>query len=158
LFEVTPIGAVEAFRRPDLTGQPIYIDDPNVATGRRLNPAAFNYLLPAGKMGNHGRNSLRGPGFWQIDASLHRTFTLFERLKMQFRWEVFNVFNHPNFLYPSDPTVFVDSSGPFVDPNFGVITRTAGRSFGGGGNSGGFNALFQNGGPRSMQFALRFNF
>jgi hypothetical protein len=156
--EVSPIGAFGTFRRPDLTGQPIFIDDPNVATGRRLNRAAFNFLLPAGRMGNLGRNSLRGPGFWQVDVGLHRTFSFFESLKMQLRWEVFNVFNHPNFLYPTTQNASVQSGVVTIPQNFGVITRTAGRSFGGGGNTGGFNPLFQNGGPRSMQFAVKLNF
>ena len=147
--EFTPINVFGNFRRPNLTGQPIYIDDSNVPTGRRLNPAAFTTAVPAGQMGNLGRNALRGPGFWQVDMGLHRTFTLYENLKMQFRWEVFNVFNHPNFLYPT--------SVVGVQP-FGVITQTAARGFGGGSLSGGFNPLFQNGGPRSMQFAARFTF
>jgi hypothetical protein len=156
--ELTPINAVGAFRRPDLTGQPFYIDDANVATGRRLNPAAFNFVLPAGRMGNHGRNSLRGPGFWQVDLGIHRTFGLFERLKMQLRWEVFNVFNHPTFLYPTTLTATYVNGVLSIPATFGIINRSAARSFNGGGNTGGFNPLFQNGGPRSMQFAARFNF
>lgn len=158
ITEVTPFGAFGSYRRPDLTGQPIYLDDPNVATGTRLNPAAFNFILPAGRMGNHGRNSLRGPLFWQVDVGLHRTFSLFERLKMQVRWEVFNVFNHANFLYPTTQTAVNLFGALTVPPDFGVITRSAARGFGGGGNTGGFNPLFQNGGPRSMQFAVRFDF
>jgi hypothetical protein len=160
ITELTPSFFFSSYRRPSLTGQPIYLDDPNVATGRRLNPAAFNFVLPQGQMGNLGRNSLRGPGFFQIDTGIHRTFKLHEKLKMQFRWEVFNIFNHPSFLYPTVQSGF--NLGPFggliIDPNFGVVTRTIARSSGGGGNSGGLNPLFQNGGPRSMQFALRFDF
>jgi hypothetical protein len=155
--ESTPFSS-PSFRRPNLTGAPLYIDDSKVATGRRLNPAAFNFALPGGQMGNLGRNALRGPAFWQVDASIQRTFGLFERLNMQFRWEVFNIFNHPNFLYPGNRAATFNNNVVTVAPNFGVITASAARGFGGGGNTGGFNPLFQNGGPRSMQFAIRFNF
>jgi len=156
--ELTPGGASASFRRPSLTGQPLYLNDPNVATGRRLNPAAFNFLIPAGQMGTLGRNALRGPGFWQMDTGIHRTFSLYEGLRMELRWEVFNVFNHSTFLYPSIQTAPVRNGVVTFAPNFGVITQSAARGFGGGGNTGGFNPLFQNGGPRSMQFAARFSF
>jgi hypothetical protein len=155
--ESTPFSS-PSFRRPNLTGAPLYLDDSRVATGRRLNPAAFNFALPSGQMGNLGRNALRGPAFWQVDASLQRTFGLLERLKMQLRWEVFNIFNHPNFLYPGNRAATFNNNVVTVAPNFGVITSSASRGFGGGGNTGGFNPLFQNGGPRSMQFAIRFMF
>jgi len=158
ITEVTPFGSFGSYRRPDLTGQPLYIDDPTVATGRRLNPNAFNFILPAGRMGTLGRNTFRGPGFWQLDTGIHRTFSLFERLKMELRWEVFNIFNHPNFLYPTLATGENIFGTLTIPPDFGIITQSAARGFGGGGNTGGFSPLFQNGGPRSMQFAARFTF
>jgi TonB dependent receptor. len=48
-----------------------------------------------------GRNILRGPGFTNWDASIAKTWTLREQLKLQFRGEVFNVVNHPNFAASS---------------------------------------------------------
>lgn len=160
ITEPNPLGGTPSIRRPNLTGAPIYIDDPTVATGRRLNPVAFNFALPSPQFGNLGRNALRGPGFWQVDLSVHRTFDLTEKLKLQFRVEAFNVFNHSNFLYPSDRdrTAIFFNGNVIFNPTFGVITQTAARGFGGGSNTGGFNPLFQVGGPRSMQFAFRLNF
>ena len=158
--ESFPLGSVVV--RPNFTGAPLYINDPTVATGRRLNPAAFDFSLPnvpLGQNGNVGRNIFRTPGFWQADIGLHRTFAIKERTKLELRWEAFNVFNHPNFLFPGRFSATRSSSGSISVPStFGIITQTAGRAYNGGGNTGGFNPLFQNGGPRSMQFGLRLTF
>ena len=151
-------------RRPNLiSGVPIWIDDSTVAGGRRLNPAAFSFPTATQAQGNFGRNVLRGPGAWQIDMGLHRRFAITEKVGVQFRWEVFNVFNKTNFSNPNFRQLFVpgNSNTGVVnvnDRNFGTITETLGRGLGGGGNSGGFNPIFQIGQPRSMQFALRFEF
>src|SRR5262249_23164055 len=83
--------------RPDLNpGVPLYLDDPTVPGGRKINRAAFQ-IPAAGQSGNFGRNQVRGLGAWQIDAALRRQFKLTERVNLQFRAEGFNIFNHPNF-------------------------------------------------------------
>lgn len=140
--------------RPDIVpGVPLYVDDPNVAGGRRFNRAAFA-IPPAGRQGTLGRNVLRGFPVFQMDFSLRRQFNLTERAKLQFRAEAFNVFNHPNFGY--DLGNF--QSDFLLSPLFGQSTLMLGRSLGSGGAAGGFNPLYQIGGPRSMQLALKFNF
>lgn len=134
--------------RPDLnTSVPLYLDDPVAPGGRRINRAAFT--IPVGRQGSLGRNALRGFPLWQFDLALRRQFNLTERVNLQFRAEVFNLFNHPNF---GDPV------GQLNLAQFGVATRMLGRSLGSGGASGGFNPLYQVGGPRSIQFALRLAF
>jgi len=152
-------------RRPNLVpGVPIWIDDAAAVGGRRLNPAAFSFATATQAQGNFGRNALRGPGAWQIDTGLHRRFALTERVGLQFRWEVFNIFNHTNFSNPTNPRQLFLPGNPITgvvnagDRNFGAITQVLGRGLGGGGNDGGFNPIFQVGGPRSMQFALRLEF
>jgi hypothetical protein len=151
-------------RRPNLvSGVPIWIEDASVANGRRLNPAAFSFPTATQFQGDFGRNVLRGPGAWQVDLGLHRRFTLMERVGLQFRWEIFNIFNHTNFANPNFAQLFLPGNATtgvvnVNDRNFGRITRMLGRGLGGGGNDGGFNPLFQIGGPRSMQFALRLEF
>src|ERR1019366_9084488 len=70
----------------------------NPATGY-LNPLAFQQ--PAdGTFGNMQRDSIYGPGIWNVDLSLAKNTELGERLNMQLRFEFFNVFNHPNFALP----------------------------------------------------------
>jgi hypothetical protein len=50
--------------------------------------------------GNLGRNTLIGPGYQDIDMSLMKNFRLSEKAKLQFRAEVFNLFNHTNYHVP----------------------------------------------------------
>jgi hypothetical protein len=62
-----------------------------------LNPAAFT--LPAiGSAGNVGKGSLRGPNFWTWDMGFLKNINLTERIRFQFRAELFNIFNHTNFI------------------------------------------------------------
>lgn len=150
------IGATETLpggsrltRRPNIVpGQPLWVDDPNVAEGRKLNRAAF--VLPSEKVqGNLPRNSLQGFGAWQLDVTVRRQFKITERVGLQYRAEFFNLFNHPNFGPPERRL----ASGLF-----GQSTATLAQSLGAGGNNGGFNPLFQIGGPRSIQMALKLQF
>lgn len=134
--------------RPDLnTTVPLYLDDPLVPRSRRINRAAFT--APVGRQGTLGRNALRGFPLWQIDLALRRQFNLTERVNLQLRAEVFNLFNHPNF---GDPVNALNSA------QFGVANSMLGRSLGSGGSSGGFNPLYQIGGPRSVQLAMKLAF
>ena len=73
---------------------------------------------------------------------------------MQLRAEFFNIFNHPNF---GDPGAGQQGFGTNLisNPDFGRSTSMLGRSLGGGGASGGYNPLYQIGGPRSIQLALK---
>jgi hypothetical protein len=78
-----------------------------------------------------------------MDLAIRRDFPIYERLKIQFRAEAFNISNHPNF--------------GVINPNFG--TATFGQATGTLASSlGVLNPLYQMGGPRSMQFALKLVF
>jgi len=139
--------------RPDLIiGVPLYIDDPNVGGGRRINRLAFT--TPVGRQGTLGRNALRGFPMWQIDFALNREFTLKEELKLQLKAEFFNVFNHPNFGDPGANS----NTNALTNPQFGQSINMLGRSLGSGGVNGGLNPLYQVGGPRSIQLALKLKF
>ena len=133
-------------QRPNYNfGQPLYIDDPSVPGGRRFNSAAFS-TPPAGVQGSFGRNVLRTLPIYQLDLSLGRTVTLHERLKLQLKGDVFNVLNHPMFGYGGTATPFAISDA------FGVPTQTLNNTL------GGLNALYQMGGPRSVQLSAKILF
>jgi len=140
--------------RPDLLPNvPLFIHSSAAAGGKIINKAAFQ--VPVGRQGSLGRNVLRGFPMWQADVSLRRKFNITERLKTQLRFEVFNIFNHPNF---GDPGAGGNGTNTLSSPLFGQSTNMLGRSLGSGGVSGGFSPLYQVGGPRSMQLSLKFLF
>ena len=139
----------------NFTGQPIYIYGSQCdavyvkdfgATlpcpgGRAINPDAF--VAVASGSGKVPRNFARGFGAWQMNVAVRREFPIHEGLKLQFRFEAFNAFNHPNF--------------GFIKPNwgqstFGQATSTLANSL------GALSPLYQMGGPRSMQFSLKLAF
>jgi hypothetical protein len=137
-----PDGSSVPVRVNLLAGVPLYLKDSTVPGGRKINNAAFSAPL-AGQLGNLGRNVVRGFGAWQIDMALRRQFNLGEKLKLQMRAEAFNVLNHPNF--GSVNTSLTSST-------FGQATNMLGSQL------GGLSALYQIGGPRSFQFALKLMF
>jgi hypothetical protein len=135
--------------RPNLNpGVPLELFGSQFPGGKILNRAAFT-AVPAGQQGNFGRNVLRGFGAWQLDLGLQRQFHLTELVGLRFRAEFFNIFNHPNFGNPINT---------LTSPLFGRSTQTLANSLGSGGASGGLNPLYQIGGPRSIQFALKLEF
>ncbi|MGH9901192.1 MAG: TonB-dependent receptor, partial [Pyrinomonadaceae bacterium] len=135
--------------RPDLVpGVPLYLSDPSAPGNRVINRAAFT-VPAAPRQGTLGRNSLRGFPVSQVDLSLRRRLALAERFNLQLRVEVFNLLNHPNF---GDP------SGDLNSGLFGRSTSMLGRSLGGGGTGGGLSPLYQVGGPRSVQLAVKLQF
>jgi hypothetical protein len=143
------VGGAYFQARPDFVpGQPFYLDGPQYAGGKAFNPAAF-VAAPPDQQGDLGRNVLRGFGAWQADLAVRREFHLTETLRLQFRAEFFNIFNHPNFGNPNST---------LGEPFFGQSTQTLANSLGSGGSNGGLNPLYQIGGPRSIQFALKLLF
>jgi hypothetical protein len=137
-----------------IPGQPVYLYGANCNTvlqglgnlaagqgcpgGRAINPLAFANVSSG--LGNAPRNFARLFGAWQMDLAVRWEFPIRERLKLQFRAEAFNIFNHPNFG-GIDPT--------FSSSTFGQATGTLANSL------GVLSPLYQMGGSRSMQFALK---
>jgi Carboxypeptidase regulatory-like domain/TonB-dependent Receptor Plug Domain len=60
------------------------------------------FCIPAPGQNGAGRNIFTAPGYWNIDFGFIKTFPITERVKLQFRTEMFNAFNHPNFDNPRD--------------------------------------------------------
>ena len=142
-FIFSPVDGSFINVRPNVNpGVSWYVNDPTVPGGRRINSAAFSMPTP-GQSGNFGRNQVRGLPAWQVDFAIRREFRLREKLKMQFRAEAFNIFNHPNF---GTIQTFLGT------PNFGQATDILSQQL------GGLNQLYQIGGPRSFQFAVKLVF
>jgi hypothetical protein len=144
-------------------GQPVYIYGSQCAAvynnglacpgGRAINPNAFS--PPSGNgNGNAPRNFTRGFGAWQMDFAVRREFPIYERLKLQFRAEAFNIFNHPSYGAINANYCSSDPASSNFSPNctFGQATATLAQSL------GVLSPLYQVGGPRSMQFALKLAF
>ncbi|HXA56611.1 MAG TPA: carboxypeptidase regulatory-like domain-containing protein [Candidatus Acidoferrum sp.] len=113
-----------SFTGPVVTGNP----------AKWFNPAAF--ALPTlGTYGNVGRGSFSGPGLADVDFSVFKTTSITERVNLQFRTEVFNIFNRVNFG-PPNTTVF---SGTSVNASAGFISTLATN-------------------PRQIQFGLKLLF
>jgi hypothetical protein len=95
-----------------------FTGNPNSGAPHKLtdwfNAGAFS--LPAsGTYGNAQINSLRGPGYWSDDFSVFRDIPITERLKVELRFESFDIFNHPNLGNPNGS----DGGG-----GFNTITNT----------------------------------
>src|ERR1700752_2704152 len=157
----------EFFPRPDLVGDP-YAGAR--APDQFLNLAAFKVpctLDPSGDgsaascipgtwhFGSLGRNALRGPGYQNVDFSIFKDTNITEKLRLQLRAEIFNIFNHPNFSNPLLPSFAADMTSS-VDPvtGFGTgflpITVTPDVGIG--------NPFMGGGGPRNIQLALKLIF
>ncbi len=102
---------------------------------------AWQFSLIPGAFGNAGRNIIIGPPANILDFSLDKTTRITERISIQFRSELFNLFNHPNFSLPS---ARADSSA------FGAIGQTPDVAAG--------NPRLGDGVPRVIQFGLKLIF
>jgi hypothetical protein len=154
--------------RPDyVPGQPLWVPG-HSWPGSSYNINAFAVEptydgTPGATIGTVGRNSLRGPAYFQLDLSEAKNFVITERVTMQFRADIFNIFNHPNFENPSGgicnsvqsatsttPASCTLIKGvPDINSAFGVVGQTIADADGtqiGGGTA------------RQVQFSLRFTF
>jgi hypothetical protein len=140
---------IALYPRPNVApGVPLELYGSQYPGGKILNGTAFT-VPPTGQQGNFGRNVLRGFGATQADVAFQRQFHFTERLGLRFRGEFFNLFNHPNFGPPDNN---------ITDALFGYSTETLASSLGSGGANGGLNPLYQIGGPRSIQLAVKLQF
>lgn len=131
-----------------ILNRPIYLRGAQYAGGRTVNggpdvetPA---FVLPEGAaQGDAPRNSVRGFAALQMNVAVRREFPLHDQFRLQFRAELFNVTNRPNFGY-------VDAH--LDEALFGQTTKVLNQSYGSNGS------LYQQGGPRSIQFSVKLHF
>jgi hypothetical protein len=150
-------GSSRNVRRPDVVAGV----DPYLHGSSRLqwiNPAAFS-VPQAGAFGNSGRNNLSGPSLAQLDLTLSKKFVLKEALNVEFRGEIYNLFNHANFANPGNIRL---AQGVPAGPGSGLQPGQAFTSATAGGNFGTLNSTVSNqiglGTNRQIQLSLRLNF
>ncbi|HLM57714.1 MAG TPA: carboxypeptidase regulatory-like domain-containing protein [Pyrinomonadaceae bacterium] len=124
-------------QRPNLVaGQPVYLDNPG---DRSLLINRLAFALPApGTFGNLPRGYVRAPGIKNVDFSFAKNWRMRERYNIQFRGEMFNVFNLVNYR----------GHNASVAP-FGIENNLGNSAFGRAGSTRG---------PREIQFGLKFGF
>ena len=144
--------------RPNyVPGQPLYLYGSQYPGGKSYNVNAFTNP-PLLVEGNFGRNVLRGFGAWQIDFAMHRKFEFSERTSLEFRAEAFNILNHPNFANPSDPGTPTSLTYGLNLPHWGQSSAMLANGLSPSLIPGELNPLFQIGGPRILQLALRLRY
>ncbi|MBZ5704205.1 MAG: TonB-dependent receptor [Acidobacteriia bacterium] len=130
-----------------LTGTAIRGDFSGPITIRTRDPNAYvsnSFSVPAdGTVGNTPRDFLIGPGLSQWDLTLAKSTKINERLNVEVRWEVYNVLNRANY------SRFSLDNG-IQDSGFGTLSETPDVAAG--------NPVIAQGGPRNMNFALKFTF
>ena len=158
-------GASRNVRRPDLiSGVSPYLTNDRLI----LNPAAFTTPAP-GTFGNVPRNFLRGPNFQQFDLVFIKRIKFSESTNLEFRTEVFNVFNRANFDVPGSRLNLalpgISQTGGLFSFTSGANVVQPGQAYTQGAAGGTFGLLRQTvvrdvglGTSRQIQFALRLNF
>jgi hypothetical protein len=143
-FSVDPATGANYYTGVDLVpNTPIYLYGSEYPGGRAVNSAAFTLPAPGAIAGNAPRNFVRGFGATQFNLAVRREIGLYENLRLQCRAEAFNLLNHPDFGY-IDPIL--------TDATFGQATQMLNQSL------GTVASQYQQGGPRSLQFALKLLF
>jgi hypothetical protein len=99
----------------------------NLVRGLAVLALVFT-LPPAGTLGNTPRDFVRGPGFANVDLSFVKNQPIAGGTKLQFRQEIFNLFNRANFAGPNRAVFAGASAGDPVLPTAGQIPRTANSS------------------------------
>ena len=163
-------GAGTFFSKPDVIGPIKYnYSDPTqfldlssfrvpCSPSPGFNGAASGCVPGTRHFGNEGRNSLIGPAFRQVDFSIFKKTSITERLKMELRFEAYNLFNHPNFASPLWPNFLSDPTNTnSFNPNGngtlqGFLRQTVTADVGAG------YPVLGGGGPRSLQVAAKFTF
>jgi hypothetical protein len=115
IVSVTPPDTQLVLNVPGIVGPVVF--PANVLP--QLNASGSPFQTPApGTNGKQGRNMFNGPKVWNVDFGVTKNFDLTERWKLQFRTDMFNVFNHPNFDNPLGST---DGSTAISSTNFARV-------------------------------------
>lgn len=143
-----PVAGANLEQRPNFVpGVPQFLHGSQYPGGMALNPNAF--IAPKGNSpGDVPRNHFRGFTAEQLDLGIHRQFPIWRTLNLQFRAEAFNIINKPNFA---------NYDSTLTDIFFGQSTQTLNNNLSGTTGQG-LTSIYQIGGPRSLQLALKLIF
>jgi hypothetical protein len=117
-----------------------------------LNGKSFLVPPAIGTFGNAGRNIFRDTGFHNLDLSISKNWKFRERFGVQFRAEMFNVTNHPNFANPWGGTSGF-GAGATADPSVGPYGCGCATP-----DVAAVNPVVGSGGARAIQFGLKLTF
>jgi hypothetical protein len=132
-------------KRDGTTGNPIWLNSAAFAQPCALGDPACSLSAGLQVLGGPRPTSVSGPGFRRLDLSLFKDFHFGERFRLQFRTEMFNILNHPNFNAPNfggNGVVAISGSGNFTSGAFGQIGSTRDAPYD----------------PRQIQLALKLYF
>ncbi len=141
----TGSGASVQFHPDRIPDQPLYLYGSEYRGGRAINFNAFAPTTNTTVDGSAGRNSARAFNAVQTDLTLRRDFPIHEGFGLQFRAEAYNLFNHP--VYGNVRSSLSDGAALFGQPSNTLNNQL-----------GSLAALYQTGGPRSLQLALKLHF
>jgi hypothetical protein len=124
----------------------VVVASPNVPWSERTRDRYFNtaafamspQVVGSVRPGNAPQDNIHGPGRNNFDMTFSKNFRVKERKNLQFRWELYNIFNHPSFYQVNTTAQFTAATGVQANQSFGQLTNTLT--------------------PRVMQLALRFTF
>lgn len=151
--EVTdPVTGDEIYGELNYNGKLPYVWKPGIPGGRQIDPTIFSVTSSALGVGTAPRNFLRAFGEAQANVAIQREFPIYQKTTLQFRAEAFNVTNHPNFGTVNLTCGPTTAGATCNNVLMGQATHTLNSSL------GTLNSLYQQGGPRSLEFALKLQF
>jgi hypothetical protein len=147
-----PVTGDVKYSELNYNGKNPYIHGGNIPGGKQVDPTVFSVTSDPEGVGNAPRNFLRGFGEMQANLAVQREIPIYDRLHLQFRAEAFNIANHPNFGAVSTTCGATASGQTCNNSIMGQALSTLSTSL------GGLSSLYQQGGPRSLQLALKLQF
>ncbi len=149
---IDPVSGAEVTGELDWNGQNPYVYKHGIPGGKQLNPTVFSITSSSLGIGTMPRNMLRAFGEAQANVAIQRDFQLFEGAMLQFRGEAFNLTNHPSFGALDTDCGPTTAGATCNNETMGQATNTLNNGL------GGLSSLYQQGGPRSLQFMLKLQF
>jgi hypothetical protein len=149
---IDPITGDVKYGELNYNGNNPYVYKAGIPGGKEVDSTVFSVTSDPTGIGSAPRNLLRGFGEIQANVAIQREFPIYDRLGLQFRVEAFNIANHPNFGTVNTTCGVTKAGATCNNPIMGQATNTLSTGL------GGLSSLYQQGGPRSLQLALKLQF